>query len=237
MTTLGIFSRLPEPGATKTRLAADIGDALAARLAEAFLKDTAGRLDGVAARLVIAVTPPTAAARDGITRLVPAPVTVTCQRAGNLGERITAFFDDEFRGGAERVVLIGADSPDLPRSLVVAAFERLRERSVVLAPADDGGFVLLGVSDPRGLERASAGLAAVRWGTETVLDEVCHALQAAGAVPELLSAWSDVDTLSDLRRLDARLSATAVHPAAAGDDCVWTRRVLKDLRDRITRAG
>src|SRR5271166_4019097 len=138
---VGVFAKWPAPGAVKTRLSGADPD-WGARLAFAFLQDILNRLAGLAARRVIAYAPGEAAAEfaalaGGRFELVP-------QAGGDLGQRLADFIDKCLAAGAGAIVVVGADSPTLPPEFISRAFELLQTADVVLGPACDGGYYLLG---------------------------------------------------------------------------------------------
>ena len=201
---VGIFARLPTAGRTKTRLAAAIGDELAARLAAAFLLDTLDHAKALPdVRVVLAGMPDDDESRAAFAALAGPGVEFWPQPDGDLGGRLSAFFD-AFLPISSRVVVIGADSPSLPPAIVQSAMDRLRRSDVMLGPAADGGFYLLGSRAP--LTCLTDG---IEWGTANVL------AQTAGRMTELklslhfLPGWYDVDTQADLARLIQELHSAA----------------------------
>ncbi|MBI2481637.1 MAG: glycosyltransferase [Planctomycetia bacterium] len=126
------------------------------------------------------------------------------QTQGDLGSRMASFFDDCFRDGAGRVVLIGSDSPTVPTEFVESAFRLLGERDVVLGPTDDGGYYLVGAS------REVAGIFEhIDWSTERVWDQTVARLGEIGLSCASLPQWYDVDEVKDLERLRDELSLLA----------------------------
>lgn len=215
MDVLLVFAKIPAPGAVKTRLAPVLGDAGAAALYAAMLADSLDaylRL-GVAVRLCLAPT------RSPMPEnVVPNGVDVTWQAGDDLGDRLDRAFGAAFANGARRVVVIGTDHPTLPLSTVRAAFDRLAAPDrLTVAPADDGGFVLLGLARP------APGLFSGRaYSHPAVLAETLATAVAAGLNVERLPAWHDVDEPADLDRLRADLSTDA-------DIAPRTRAVLATL--------
>src|SRR5262245_45432087 len=162
MRVLGLFAKQPLPGQVKTRLAAGSSPEWAAAAANAFLLDLLERLAGVDARRVLVFAPPEAAAyfagvAGGTFEAVP-------QAGGDLGHRLTVFFAEQLRAGAGRVVVLGTDSPTVPLEYVERAFCELERADVVLGPATDGGYYLVGCG--RRLPPIFDGVA---WGTARVL--------------------------------------------------------------------
>jgi rSAM/selenodomain-associated transferase 1 len=115
------------------------------------------------------------------------------QSDGDLGERMSAAFADAFREGAGRVVVIGTDCPALSPDHLAEAFEALGNHEVVLGPARDGGYYLVGLSRP-----ADALFTDIPWGTESVLQATMERAEAVGLTQCCLQTLGDVDRPEDL---------------------------------------
>lgn len=197
---LGLFAKWPVPGAVKTRLAVDGDPAWGARVARAFLLDALGRLAAVDARRVLAFAPAEkeaefAAVAAGRFALAP-------QANGDLGQRLTAFVEQQLNAGARAIVVVGTDSPTLPVAHVEQAFAELERADVVLGPASDGGYYLVGCGPSR--PPLFAGIA---WSTERVLADTVAALADPRWRLALLPPWYDVDTPADWAMLGGHLAA------------------------------
>src|SRR5262249_38779430 len=144
MRVLGLYAKRPDAGRVKTRLAAETSPGWAAAVADAFLRDTADRLAASADRRFLVHDPP--AATPLFAELAGGRYDLEPQGPGDLGRRLAAFTARRFEAGAAAVVLVGADSPTVPPAFVERAFEELRAANVVLGPAADGGYYLLGCS-------------------------------------------------------------------------------------------
>jgi rSAM/selenodomain-associated transferase 1 len=197
---LGLFAKWPAAGAVKTRLAAGGDPAWGARVAHAFLRDTVERLAAVDARRVLAFAPAEreadfAAVAAGRFDLVP-------QAGGDLGRRLAAFLAQQQAAGARAVVLVGTDSPTLPVAYVEQAFADLERADVVLGPATDGGYYLVGCGPGR--PPLFEGIA---WGTGRVLAETVAALADPRWRLAVLPPWYDVDTPDDWAMLCGHLAA------------------------------
>lgn len=138
----------------------------------------------------------------------PAP-----QGGGDLGARLFRAAEAAAAAGVERLVIVGADSPLLPLPVVEGAFAALDGHETVIAPAEDGGFVLLGIAVGR-LPRsvASSLLRAVPWGSDGVLAAILRNAAEAGLDPLRAPGSWDVDRPEDLTRLRGELTAL---PAAS----------------------
>lgn len=198
-----IFARAPVPGQVKSRLAAGVGMHQAAALYEQLLRATvatarAARLApvelyvaGDSKHLVLGEL-----ARDAV-RLV-------AQRGNDLGERMFNALHDSLRS-ADFAVLIGSDCPAMTEDYLAQACERLcAGNEVVLGPAEDGGYVLIGTSC------SDADLFTdMPWGTDRVMQETRQRLQLLGRhCTELETLW-DLDTAEDLARWQAEARSAA----------------------------
>ncbi len=198
MNVLGMFARYPEPGKTKTRLGASIGNDTAARLYAAFVKDLIQNCQKCAAQFVVAATPNDKTTVEWFEKQLSATDQLIFQPDGNLRDRIEWFFAKTILSSGDRSVLIGSDSPDLPPSIIEAAFEKLQTADVVIAPACDGGFVLIGLSV------SCTGLfESVSFSTPATLAQTIAACTERLLTVELLPLWYDVDTLENLGTLAA----------------------------------
>jgi rSAM/selenodomain-associated transferase 1 len=200
---LGIFAKEPRPGQVKTRLAGPTSAGWAAQVAEAFLLDTLDRLARFDATRVLAVTPSTA--HGYFLPLCQHHYRLELQEGDDLGLRMAGFFLFQFsRAGAHAVVLIGTDSPTLPTAYIQQAFEELTRADVVIGPATDGGYYLLGCVRRVLLPPL---FKSIPWSTSRVLSESVAALQDAGWRLALLPPWYDVDTLDDWHMLRGHVAA------------------------------
>ncbi len=143
MRHLGIFVKEPVPGRVKTRLAATLGPDAAADLYRAFVGDLTERFRTTADVRWLGFTPVTESSRAAMRSFAGRDFQLWPQPDADLGVRIADFFDFTYKKGATQTVLIGSDSPNLPRELVEQAFTALAATDVVLGPATDGGYYLV----------------------------------------------------------------------------------------------
>jgi rSAM/selenodomain-associated transferase 1 len=119
------------------------------------------------------------------------------QEGADLGERMANVLGWGFLQGFQRIVIIGSDSPTLPASFIKEAFRMLRSEPVVLGPALDGGYYLIGMAPP-----IPNIFSHIKWGTHTVLSETKKRLNRF----YLLPYWYDVDTPKDLAFLKRHIA-------------------------------
>ena len=189
-----MFAKYWEPGCVKTRLAAAIGDLAASTLYRRFVLTLLQRFAGVGQRRVLAYTP--AERRMEFESLAADDWLLAAQADGDLGGRMQDYYADAFRSGATRVVLIGSDSPNLPVDYVNDAFQQLDKYPVVLGPADDGGYYLVGAAGS-----VPPIFAGIQWSSPRVWSQTVSRLRDADCPYGVLPAWYDVDDLASLRRI------------------------------------
>ncbi|MEZ5285385.1 MAG: TIGR04282 family arsenosugar biosynthesis glycosyltransferase [Vicinamibacterales bacterium] len=144
---MAILARAPSAGG-KARLTADLDASRALRLREALLLDTLAAVTAAGEAVTVFVTP--AAYVTEVSSLLGGGVTVQPQCDGDLGARMSRAMETLFVSGATRVVLVGSDLPAIPSSRIADAFAALHEGwDLVLGPAEDGGYYLVGASRPQ----------------------------------------------------------------------------------------
>ncbi len=196
---LGLFAKWPAAGRVKTRLAP--GDAAwGARVAHAFLLDAIERLAAVQAHRVLAFEPMDREAE--FAALAGDRFSLEFQGDGDLGQRLARFVGRHLDGGARAVVVVGTDSPTLPVDYVEQAFGELERADVVLGPAADGGYYLVGCG-----RRRTPLFEGIAWGTGRVLAETVATLAEPSWRLALLPPWYDVDTAADWAMLVGHLAA------------------------------
>jgi rSAM/selenodomain-associated transferase 1 len=181
-----VFVKAPRSGAVKTRLAASIG-ANAACTAYRVLVDALLRRIESVENVELRFTPDDA--ENEIRPWLRESWQAAPQGAGDLGERLHRAFEASFAEGARRVVAIGSDCPDVTAGDITAAWSTLETTDLVLGPASDGGYWLIGLRQPH-----AALFQNISWSTATVFQETLARAQKARLSVKLLRQLSDVDT-------------------------------------------
>ncbi|MEM6397658.1 MAG: TIGR04282 family arsenosugar biosynthesis glycosyltransferase [Bacteroidota bacterium] len=184
-----IFVKNPIPGKTKTRLAEDVGNDAALAMYGQLMDHTrrqALKLTGIERLLYYSDFIPDHDmwSMGGFERRV--------QSGEDLGQRMLSAFEEVFKEGAERVVIIGSDCPGVDSDLLVEAFAHLKDNDLVLGPALDGGYYLLGMKQPQ-----PTLFQDMNWSTETVAKETRKRAKNEGLSLFKLPTLSDVDYLED----------------------------------------
>lgn len=194
-----VFAKQPVPGTVKTRLARTIGPVAASRVYAALLDHTLEAAVGSGLPVVLAV-----AGGEASDWTPPTPARVILQTGVDLGERMRNAFDARFESGAEGVILIGSDLPLVSADLLASAAAALGRVPIVLGPASDGGYWLIGQRAP-GRDLFSD----VPWSSHRTLAATREKIARTGEGHEELSELSDLDNHRDLRRTleDRRVSS------------------------------
>jgi rSAM/selenodomain-associated transferase 1 len=187
---LAVIAKEPVAGLAKTRLVPALGAAGAARAAAAMLADTLAAVRASGAEPWLCFTP--AAAGERLGRLAPG-FGLLAQAAGDLGDRLAACLADLLAAGADRVAIVGADTPHIPQASYRRAFAMLDEADVVLGPARDGGYYLVAAKAAR-----PELFVGVPMGTEIVLAETLARAAGDRLVVALLPPLRDLDRVEDL---------------------------------------
>jgi rSAM/selenodomain-associated transferase 1 len=195
---LGVFAKWPRRTTVKTRLGGT--PEWGAQVARAFLLDTLSRLAGVPARRVLVFAPPSSAA--DFAALAGADWSLVPQAEGDLGRRLERFISEQLAAGVEQVVVVGTDSPTLPVAYVEEAFGLLHRADVVLGPATDGGYYLLGCGP-----RLPPLFDGIDWSTDRVLAQTVERLGEHSWRLTLLPPWYDVDTPESWAMLQGHVAA------------------------------
>ena len=194
-----VFTRFPVVGAVKTRLIPSVGAAGAAgvhrQLTTRTIRTTANLQYTRSLDLQVHFAGGDAAA---MRHWLGESKTFVEQCPGDLGQRMAHAFKEAFRQGVTAAVIIGTDCGELSGDVLGKAFDALRQSEVVIGPANDGGYFLIGLSRfiPEIFEE-------IAWGTDRVLRQTLNVLSVKGLRPLLLDPLSDIDRPEDLQEWDA----------------------------------
>lgn len=223
---LVVFGKAPIPGQVKTRLCPPLTPDEAATLQGSLVLDVVERARAAAKSAqydcVFACSP----SREHIFFKVLEDrqgLRLLDQVGDDLGARMHRTFQDMFGQGYHQVVIVGTDVPTLPGSTFVAAFRSLKDHDLVLGPALDGGYYLIGLNRP-----APDLFAGIPWSTDQVAALTRKKAEGLGLKTALLSPYRDLDRLEDLQALigEAKATPKAFSPRTAG--------VLQTLADRLS---
>jgi len=215
-----VLAKPPRRGACKARLAAQLGDARAARLARAMLSDTWSSVSAwVSSQPDVDLVLALAGAPDEFPLLLPQP-SVQRQAEGDLGRRMATLCAGGL-GQRARVLLLGTDSPGLPVAHVAAALAALDGADLVAGPARDGGFWCLGVRGGPQALNGNTWLDGLDWERPDTLAQLDERARRIGLRLAQAPPWWDVDVAGDLAPLRELLAA---EPERAPETAAELRR-------------
>lgn len=190
-----VFTRLPQPGHTKTRLIPVLGPEGAADLHRRMTEHTLRKVrQFVASRPVSVQIQCRGGSGPELRQWLGGDLRLRPQAQGDLGRRMALAFTESFEGGMRRVVLIGTDIPGIRTTHLARAFLSLRRKDLVIGPASDGGYYLIGLRRPH-----PELFEGIPWGAGEVLEKTLAVAAAGGLSVKLLDCLDDVDRPEDIR--------------------------------------
>jgi len=229
---VAIICKTPAPGKSKTRLSPPLRPEECAAISACFIADlgrTIAGLEHPAARPSVVYTP--AGSEAALLGLLPG-FALTLQGEGDLGARITQGIDDLLAAGHDGAIVINSDSPTLPPAILEAAVAAvLAGDRMVIAPAFDGGYTLIGLS------RQHARLfQEIPWSTERVFELTMQRAREIDLPTTVLDMWYDIDDRRSYAMLEAELAGQAPPFARPGLPLVNAPATRRFVADRSTYA-
>ena len=191
-----IFIKNPQKGNVKTRLAQTVGDEKALEVYHKLLKRTREITSGL--RCDRQVWYSSFIEHDDIWS--SENFEKRLQKGKDLGERMSHAFERAFIDGYKKVVIIGSDCADINGQFIEQAFHKLENSDVVVGPAQDGGYYLLGMR-----EFHPDLFAGIDWSTSSVFQQTVKRIKEKQRSIELLPILNDIDTEDDLATSDLNI--------------------------------
>jgi len=198
---LMVFTRYPEPGKTKTRLIPVLGKVGAANLHRLMAKKTIAR--GISLQKIRPLSVEihyTGGSQQQMQDWLGTDIIYQNQIDGDLGARMTAAFQKCFDSGVDKCVIIGTDCPALKAEIIAQAFDKLSQHDLVLGPAKDGGYYLIGLG--RSIPELFSG---INWGSSEVFAATRAIAQNLDLKIAYLPTLADIDLPEDLLDLDMNM--------------------------------
>lgn len=187
-----IFTRNPELGKTKTRLAKTIGDEKALEIYKLLLQQTKTVTKDLSCDKAVYYS-----VKIRENDIWDETIYQKHQQKGeDLGVRMENAFSNGFNAGYEKVMIVGSDLFDLTPKHINEAFEKLNSNDVVMGPAEDGGYYLLGMK-----KNHPAVFKNKEWGTSSVRKDTLNDLKKHSVF--LLDELNDIDVYEDLKKHDS----------------------------------
>jgi uncharacterized protein len=211
---VAVFCKTPSPGFSKTRLSPPLRPEDCSLLSTCFISDVAVSIveaTGAGAGAPFAVYTP-AGSEASLRSLLPAEFQLLLQCEGDFGTRLSQAVVALLNDGHAGVILLNSDSPTLPVEILKLAITAVRSNdAVVLGPAIDGGYTLIGLSRPH-----LNVFADIPWSTSAVFERTVERAAEANVPVITLPKWYDVDDAATLRLLEAELNGVPPDFAQGG---------------------
>lgn len=210
-----LFTRVPVPGKTKTRLYPFLNMENCCKLHEAFLKDIYEIIVQSDADIHICYTPDENL--KDLKVLFPDDTSFFPQKGTDLGIRMHRGISDVLNFGYKNVLLIGSDIPLLKSCDIEKAFDILKTHDIAVSPADDGGYYLIGMKQP------CESVFQIHYSTSKVFAQTIEAIKNNGKTYGIGNKLPDIDRKEDLIRLNEILQNDHTFI------CRHTRKLLSSL--------
>jgi hypothetical protein len=231
-----IMCKTPATGKSKTRLSPPLRGDECATISACFIQDLSRTIqtlthDGDVTGYAV-YTP--VGSETALRQLLPPDFRLAPQYDGDFGERLLRATIDLLDAGHDGAILINSDSPTLPASILRAAVDALRQGdNVVLSPACDGGYTLIGLSKPH--RRLFED---IPWSTSAVHQLTLRRALEIGLAVVNVPGWYDVDDEASLRMLEDEMAGKALtFSDIAGAEAPITRAFLRQRQAALTAAA
>ena len=226
---IAIVCKTPMPGKSKTRLSPPLRPEECAAISRCFLRDLSQTIQSLAEGgdvAGVAVYTPLGSEAE-LRRLLPDAFHLTAQGEGGLGDRLFKATTDLLDAGYAGAVLVNSDSPTLPKEILREAADAVRQGdNVVLSPAFDGGYMLVGLSRPHRqlFDRIS-------WSTREVYRQTLERARDIGLPVVNVPGWYDVDDAESFRMLEDELDGrkpSFAAPHLVGANAPATKKFVRN---------
>ncbi|HUV77446.1 MAG TPA: TIGR04283 family arsenosugar biosynthesis glycosyltransferase [Desulfobacterales bacterium] len=194
-----VFTRYPETGTTKTRLIPVLGAKGSADLHRKMTEHTLAQLKRLSTSNALTIEICYDGGNEHLMKNWLGPdLDYQPQGIGHLGLRMKRAFEDAFRSGADAAVLIGTDIPDITDTVIQTAFDTLKQKNMVIGPAKDGGYYLIGLQSASLSSAMDHLFSGITWGRRDVLRKTLDVAKGLGLSFSLVDELEDVDQPEDL---------------------------------------
>jgi rSAM/selenodomain-associated transferase 1 len=223
---VGIFCKTPAPGFSKTRLSPPLRPEDCSAISACFIWDLASTIHSLGGdvRPYAIYTP--VGTEPALSALLPPSFRLLPQRDGDFGARLSQAVTELLQAGHAGAILVNADSPTLPASILRSAVDALLrgDDAVVLSPSFDGGYTLIGLSQPH-----PQVFSDIPWSTPHVYRLTMQRAAEINVPVINVSGWYDVDDEQTLQLLQSELAGERLsfsEPGLTGADAPATRQFL-----------
>jgi hypothetical protein len=231
---VAIVCKTPVAGRSKTRLSPPLRPDECAAISRCFIRDLSATLQSVADEgdaVGCALYTPVGSEPE-LRQLLPAAFRLIPQGDGDLGARLLMGTGDLLNAGYTGAILVNSDSPTLPRTILRQAVDAVRQGdNVVLSPAADGGYTLIGLSRPH-----ATLFEDVPWSTPEVYQLTLDRAGAIALPVVAVPGWYDVDDAVSFRMLEDELAGRPpafAAPELIGAEAPATRQFMRERRSAL----
>ena len=189
-----IFSRVPVSGKTKTRLMPYLTGDECANIHKMFLLDLFLMSENLKENVDIFLSYSNDGNPSELLNLCPNFISSFPQEGQSLGEKMNNSINLLLSKGYEKVILTGSDIPNIDSTIILNGFKILNSNDIVLAPTLDGGYYLIGCSNPIDDVLTSP----MKWGHDTVFENTMNTITFFNKTCGLTTELNDIDTIDDL---------------------------------------
>ncbi len=207
-TAIIIFTKLPVEGKVKTRLAKSMGNKFAVSFYKVCAEHTfkeLGKLKETGPELFLFC--PEENEIEQVMQWAGNNFNYNFQQGNDLGLKMYNAFNTVFKRGYKKVIIIGTDAPDVSMKIMQSAISVLNDHSVVIGPANDGGYYLLGFKS-----KLIDLFSGIEWSTNSVFDNTIEKLNNSKINYFMLNELTDIDTVEDLQNWLKHYKGDAAHP-------------------------
>lgn len=215
-----IFTRVPIPGQTKTRLMPFLNGEECAKLHTCFIRDAYAKAKKAGADILVYYTPEEE--KELLLQVFGEEVNAFPQHGDDLGQRMKRAIDDVLHMGYEKVLLIGTDIPHVRTETFEQAFADLELNEIVIHPTLDGGYYLIGMK-----KEYDSIWKVKRYGTNTVIHDTLQHMTAEGLKVAVGHTYYDIDDKNDLQQLYNDIQKGVVK------DCPNTEKYMENFYERF----
>lgn len=184
-----LFTKPPIKGKVKTRIAKQTDDEFALTLHTFLLNRTFQTIKQINVHKTIFLAYP-----DINNAISEDFFGIKIQQGTDIGERMNHAFEESYKAGFNKTILIGSDVPEISEDIIYSAFHSLDTNDVCIGPAEDGGYYLIGMKNP-----CPNLFKDILWGTEKVFQQTVEVLETKNLSYSVLETKKDIDTLADAR--------------------------------------
>jgi uncharacterized protein len=226
-----VFAKAPVLGTVKTRMRPELSDEDCLALYRALLRQTLGKLQrwqfpNLGKAIFFSDCCPEVAFEVGELE-PPSGIAVEFQVGQDLGERMTHALRKKWREGFRKVLFIGTDSPLISLQDIEAAIQALESHEIVIGPATDGGYYLIGFSS-----FSPFVLAGIQWGSSRVFEQTIQVLEARSMKWLSLREAFDLDSFEDLVRFQSLRPLSALTDSGSRELLSLVDRLIKGAQRR-----